>query len=133
MFSKSYVGTVGNSGGNLKVTNGWIVYLVKTFYLLGCVQPDRKEKQVKEVCSIRTPTAKFNNYMARLRLKEILEEYGVKQTDLRRIIKAKGLKPINHDRISRMYNGKLVNVSLETLDTLCKALNCSYDDLIEEE
>jgi DNA-binding Xre family transcriptional regulator len=32
-----------------------------------------------------------------------------------------------------MYNGKLVNVSLETLDTLCKALNCTYDDLIEEE
>jgi DNA-binding Xre family transcriptional regulator len=71
--------------------------------------------------------------MARLKLKEILIAYGITQTDLRRLIKAKGLKPINHDRISRMYNGKLVNVSLETIDTLCKALEVSYNDLIEEE
>ena len=34
--------------------------------MLGCVQPDLKEKQVKEVCSKRTPIAKQTKQMKKL-------------------------------------------------------------------
>ncbi len=36
--------------------------------MLGCVQPDRKEKQVREVCSKRTPIANKQNTMKKILL-----------------------------------------------------------------
>lgn len=61
----------------------------------------------------------------RFRLRELLAERGMSQTDLQ--IKT-GLA---YSTVNDLFNNKPRRVELETLDVLCEVLDCSIADLLE--
>jgi putative transcriptional regulator len=64
---------------------------------------------------------------ARFRLKELLDESGVSQSELAR------QSGISFVTINRMVANKTAQVSLKTLDALSKVLKCEPGDLLERE
>ena len=63
--------------------------------------------------------------VVRFRLRELLAERGMTQTDLQT---QTGLA---YSTVNDLYNNKPRRVELETLDILCEVLDCSIADLLE--
>ena len=61
----------------------------------------------------------------RFRLRELLAERGMTQTDLQT---QTGLA---YSTVNDLFNNKPRRVELETLDVLCEVLDCSIADLLE--
>ena len=61
----------------------------------------------------------------RFRLRELLAERGMSQTDLQT---RTGLA---YSTVNDLFNNKPRRVELETLDVLCEILDCSIGDLLE--
>ena len=61
----------------------------------------------------------------RFRLRELLAERGMSQTDLQT---RTGLA---YSTFNDLFNNKPRRVELETLDVLCEVLDCSIADLLE--
>ena len=61
----------------------------------------------------------------RLKIKEILEKQGKTAYWLS---KQTGISPNN---IGKICNGETVNIRFDTLEKICKALDCTPNDLIE--
>lgn len=64
------------------------------------------------------------------KIKKILLERGLNQTDLYEIIKEGGHE-IGKDRINRIVNGKLTNYHTNTAKLLAEALEVSLDDIVD--
>lgn len=64
---------------------------------------------------------------ARFRLKQLLEEAGMSQSELER------LSGVSYVTINRMVANKTAQVSLRTLDALSAALKVEPGDLLERE
>lgn len=60
----------------------------------------------------------------RFRLRELLDEAGLTQTDLHR------QSGVSYTTINRMYANLTTQVSLQTLDALSDVLHCEPGDLI---
>ena len=67
------------------------------------------------------------------KLKNILEEKNISQTELYNIIKKQCKVPVGMDVISRVCKGHKTNYHTDTLLKFCLALNCTPNDLIERE
>lgn len=65
------------------------------------------------------------------KLKKLLREKEISQTDLYRIIKDQCNSYLGQDVISRIVNGKKKNFELYTLLKICLALNCKPSEIIE--
>ena len=65
------------------------------------------------------------------KLKKILREKRISQTELYNLIKQQCKSYLGRDVISRIVNGKKTNYELYTLLKICRALNCSPNDIIE--
>ena len=61
----------------------------------------------------------------RFRLRELLAERGMSQTDLQT---RTGLA---YSTVNDLFNNKPRRVELDTLDVLCEVLDCSIADLLE--
>ena len=61
----------------------------------------------------------------RFRLRELLAERGMSQTDLQTRSR------LAYSTINDLFNNKPRRVALDTLDVLCEVLNCSIADLLE--
>ena len=64
---------------------------------------------------------------ARFRLKQLLDDAGMNQSELER------LSGVSYVTINRMVGNKTAQVSLKTLDALSKALGREPGDLLERE
>ncbi len=60
----------------------------------------------------------------RLRLRELLEERGMTQTELQ------AMTGLGYSSINAMYHNKTQRVEFATLDALCAALRCEPGDLL---
>ena len=65
------------------------------------------------------------------KLKKLLREKEISQTDLYNIIKDQCNSYLGQDVISRIVNGKKKNFELYTLLKICLALNCKPSEIIE--
>lgn len=61
----------------------------------------------------------------RFRLRELLAERGMSQTELQTKTR------LAYSTINDLYNNKPRRVELETLDVLCDVLDCSISELLE--
>ena len=61
----------------------------------------------------------------RFRLRELLDERGMSQTELQ------ARTGFAYSTVNDLYNNKPRRVELETLDVLCEVLNCSIGELLE--
>lgn len=61
----------------------------------------------------------------RFRLRELLAERGMSQTELQTRSR------LAYSTVNDLYNNKPRRVELETLDILCDVLECSIADLLE--
>ena len=61
----------------------------------------------------------------RFRLRELLAERGMTQTELR------SRTGFAYSTVNDLYNNKPKGVELETLDILCEVLDCSIGELLE--
>ena len=64
------------------------------------------------------------------KIKKILIERGLNQTDLYELIKEQG-KEIGKDRINRIVNGNLTNFHTNTAKLISSALGVKIDDIID--
>jgi len=65
------------------------------------------------------------------KLANILVSKGMTQRDLQRAIMAKFDVFIGDDRISKLYNGKLINYHLKTAKMIADTLGVTIDDISE--
>lgn len=65
------------------------------------------------------------------KIEKILNERGMLQGDLIRLIQKKSGFKIGRDRISKICTGKLKNYTVETARLLSEALNVSMDEIVE--
>jgi hypothetical protein len=65
------------------------------------------------------------------KLQQKLDDYGLTQGDLQRMIFERTGFKIGRDRISRYVKSGMRNVNLETATMFAEALNVSVDDLNE--
>ncbi len=70
--------------------------------------------------------------MSKTKLKIILENKGLSQTDLYNKIKSQCISYLGKDVISKIVNGKKNNYEIYTLLKICLALNVSPNDIIEK-
>lgn len=70
--------------------------------------------------------------MSKTKLKIILENKGLSQTDLYNKIKSQCNSYLGKDVISKIVNGKKSNYEIYTLLKICLALNVSPNDIIEK-
>ena len=61
----------------------------------------------------------------RFRLRELLAERGMSQTELQTRTR------LAYSTVNDLYNNKPRRVELETLDVLCEVLDCSIGELLE--
>jgi len=61
----------------------------------------------------------------RFRLRELLAERGMSQTELQTRTR------LAYSTVNDLFNNKPRRVELETLDVLCEVLDCSIGDLLE--
>lgn len=67
------------------------------------------------------------------KLYKILVKRGMTQRDLEKMIKATNEgKSVSMYILNEIINGKRTNYNLETLKQIKRALNVSYDDLIDD-
>jgi DNA-binding Xre family transcriptional regulator len=67
------------------------------------------------------------------KLKKILQEKRISQTELYNLIKQQCKSYLGRDVISRIVNGKKTNYELYTLLKICCALNCTPNQIIEKD
>jgi|TARA_R110002020_G_scaffold474816_1_gene707609 DNA-binding Xre family transcriptional regulator len=67
------------------------------------------------------------------KLKKLLAEKRISQTDLFNLIKKHCKTYLGKDVISRIVNGKKTNYEINTLLKICYVLSCSPNQLIEKE
>jgi DNA-binding Xre family transcriptional regulator len=65
------------------------------------------------------------------KIAKILTDRGMTQRDLQRAIMAKFDVFIGDDRISKLYNGKLINYHLKTAKMIADTLEVTIDDISE--
>ena len=65
------------------------------------------------------------------KLAKILIDRKMSQRDLQRAIKDKSGEFIGDDRISRMVNGVLTNLQVNTARIIANTLDVSIDDIVE--
>jgi len=63
----------------------------------------------------------------RVRLRELLEQRGMAQTELQ------AKTGLGYSTINALYHGKTDRVEFATLDVLCDVLGCEINDLLERE
>lgn len=68
--------------------------------------------------------------MIKVHLSRIMGERRLKISDLERITKEQG-NGLHRNGIAKLYNEKTDGVKFETLNAICKALNCSVADILE--
>lgn len=71
--------------------------------------------------------------MIKVHLSRLMGEKRLKISDLERLTKEQDPngKGLHRNGISKLYNGDTNGVQFDTLEMLCKALNCTVADLIE--
>lgn len=68
--------------------------------------------------------------MIKIHLSRLMGERRLKIADLERMTKNQG-DGLHRNGITKLYHEKTDGIKFETLDVLCKALNCTVSDLIE--
>jgi putative transcriptional regulator len=73
--------------------------------------------------------------MIKIHLSRLMGEQKLKISDVANITKEQDPegKGLHRNGITKLYYDKTDGVKFDTLDKLCKALNCSVGDLIEHE
>jgi len=74
----------------------------------------------------------MKNKKAKSKVQAILMERNMKIVDLFNKIKEENAKPVAKYMISQIVNGKRTNYEIITLNKICKALNVSANEIIEE-
>jgi transcriptional regulator with XRE-family HTH domain len=69
--------------------------------------------------------------MSQTKLEVLLQERGMSQGDLMRLIKEKSGFKIGRDRISKICTGRLQNYTLETAVMISEALGIPLDEIVE--
>ena len=69
--------------------------------------------------------------MTQTKLELILQERGLSQGDLMRLIRDKSGFKIGRDRISKICTGRLKNYTLETAVMISEALEIPVDEIVE--
>ena len=69
--------------------------------------------------------------MSQTKLEVLLQERGMSQGDLMRLIKDKSGFKIGRDRISKICTGRLLNYTLETAVMISEALDVPLDEIVE--
>jgi transcriptional regulator with XRE-family HTH domain len=69
--------------------------------------------------------------MSQTKLELLLQERGLSQGDLMRLIRDKSGFKIGRDRISKICTGRLKNYTLETAVMISEALNIPVDQIVE--
>lgn len=69
--------------------------------------------------------------MSQTKLELILQEKGMSQGDLMRLIREKSGFKIGRDRISKICTGRLKNYTLETAVMISEALEIPVDEIVE--
>ena len=69
--------------------------------------------------------------MSQTKLETILQERGLSQGDLMRLIRDKSGFKIGRDRISKICTGRLKNYTLETAVMISEALEVPVDQIVE--
>jgi len=69
--------------------------------------------------------------MSQTKLEVLLQERGMSQGDLMRLIKDKSGFKIGRDRISKICTGRLQNYTLETAVMISEALGIPLDEIVE--
>jgi DNA-binding Xre family transcriptional regulator len=69
--------------------------------------------------------------MIQTKLELILQERGLSQGDLMRLIRDKSGFKIGRDRISKICTGRLKNYTLETAVMISEALDIPVDEIVE--
>ena len=70
--------------------------------------------------------------MKETKLKKILKNRNLSQTDLYELIKSNCKTYLGKDVISKIVNGKKENYEIHTLLKICVALNVTPNDVIEK-
>lgn len=65
------------------------------------------------------------------KIEKLLNDRGLTQSDLRRLIHAKSGFLMGRDRISKICTGRLVNYTVQTAKMIAEALNVSIDEICE--
>ena len=73
----------------------------------------------------------INRNMSQTKLELILQERGLSQGDLMRLIRDKSGFKIGRDRISKICTGRLKNYTLETAVMISEALEIPVDEIVE--
>lgn len=71
--------------------------------------------------------------MAVTKIEKILNDRGLTQSDLRRLIQAKSGFLMGRDRVSKICTGRLTNYTAQTAKMIAEALDVKVDDIIEYE
>jgi DNA-binding Xre family transcriptional regulator len=69
--------------------------------------------------------------MSQTKLELLLQERGMSQGDLMRLIRDKSGFKIGRDRISKICTGRLKNYTLETAVMISEALEVPVDEIVE--
>lgn len=69
--------------------------------------------------------------MSETKLELILQQRGLSQGDLMRLIRDKSGFKIGRDRISKICTGRLKNYTLETAVMISEALEIPVDEIVE--
>jgi DNA-binding Xre family transcriptional regulator len=69
--------------------------------------------------------------MSQTKLELLLQERGMSQGDLMRLIRDKSGFKIGRDRISKICTGRLKNYTLETAVMISEALEVPVDQIVE--
>jgi hypothetical protein len=72
-----------------------------------------------------------NKVIPNTKLAQLLNDFGMSQTDLYYLIMDKTGKTIGQDRIHKMYTGKLTNYSIDTAKTIAQTLGVSLDEIVD--
>jgi putative transcriptional regulator len=68
--------------------------------------------------------------LIKVHLSRLMGERRLKIADVERITNEQG-NGLHRNGITKLYNEKTDGIKFETLDALCKALNCSVGDILE--
>jgi transcriptional regulator with XRE-family HTH domain len=69
--------------------------------------------------------------MSQTKLELLLQQRGMSQGDLMRLIREKSGFKIGRDRISKICTGRLKNYTLETAVMISEALEIPVDEIVE--
>jgi DNA-binding Xre family transcriptional regulator len=72
-------------------------------------------------------------YSSNTKLAYILNEKNISQADLYRLIESQNDKPITKYLINDLVNGKRTNMTTNVLMKICRALDCTPNDILDKE